>query len=70
MRNFIIILVVFATILGPSAVIAAIGYASVRTLGRNPSTPPKILLVMIVALVFAEAIAITTLLMLFQLVGQ
>jgi len=70
MRSFIIILVMLTTILGPSAVIAAIGYASIRALGRNPSAAPKILLAMIVALIFAEAIAIIALLILFQLFGS
>ena len=70
MRNFIIILVMFVTILGPSAVIAAIGYASIRALGRNPSSAPKILLAMIIALIFAEAIAVIALLVLFQLFAR
>ncbi len=69
MRNLIIILVMFVTILGPSAVIAAIGFASIKALGRNPSSAPKILLAMIVTLVFAEAIAVIALLILFQLFG-
>lgn len=67
MRNFIVFLVLFVTILGPSTVIAAIGYASIRALGRNPSAAPKILQAMIVALVFSEAIAVIALLILFQL---
>ena len=70
MRNLVIILVMFVTILGPSAVIAAIGFASIRALGRNPSSAPKIMLAMIVTLVFAEAIAVIALLILFQLFGQ
>jgi len=70
MRNVIIILVMFVTILGPSAVIAAIGYASIRALGRNPSAAPKILLAMIIALIFAESIAVIALLVLFQLFGR
>ncbi|MDP2905912.1 MAG: hypothetical protein Q8O22_06415 [Candidatus Omnitrophota bacterium] len=70
MRNFIIILVMFVTILGPSAVIASIGFASIRALGRNPSSAPKILLAMIIALIFAEAIAIIGMLVLFQLFGK
>jgi len=70
MRNVIIILVMFVTILGPSSVIAAIGYASIRALGRNPSSAPKIMLAMIVTLVFAEAIAVIALLILFQLFGR
>jgi len=70
MRTIIIILVMFVTILGPSAVIATIGYASIRALGRNPSSAPKILLAMIVALLFAEAMAVIALLILFQLFGR
>jgi len=66
MQNFIIFLVMFVTIIGPSGVIAAIGYASIRALGRNPSAAPKILQAMIISLVFAEAIAVVALLVLFQ----
>ncbi|MBM4142713.1 MAG: ATP synthase F0 subunit C [Lentisphaerae bacterium] len=60
----------FVTIIGPSAVIGAIGHASIRALGRNPSAAPKILQAMIIALVFAEAIAVIALLILFQLFGR
>jgi len=70
MRNFLIILVMLVTILGPSAVIAAIGYARIRALGRNPSAAPKILQAMIISLIFAEAIAVIALLILFQLFGK
>jgi len=70
MRNVVIFLVMFLTILGPSAVIAAIGYASIRALGRNPSAANKILQAMIISLVFAEAVAIIALLILFQLFGR
>ncbi|MBI5300004.1 MAG: hypothetical protein A3H42_02865 [Deltaproteobacteria bacterium RIFCSPLOWO2_02_FULL_46_8] len=70
MRNFVIILVMLVTILGPSAVIAVIGYSSIRALGRNPSSAPKILMAMIIALIFAEAIAVIALLVLFQLFGK
>ena len=70
MRNLLVILVMFATIIGPSRVIATIGFASIKSLGRNPSAAPKILLAMIVALVFAEAIAVIALLILFQLFGR
>jgi len=69
MRNFVVFLVLLVTILGPSGVIAAIGYASIRALGRNPSAAPKILQAMIVALVFSESIAVVALLILFQLFG-
>lgn len=70
MQNFIIFLVMFVTIIGPSGVIAAIGYASIRALGRNPSAAPKILQAMIISLVFAMAIAVIALLILFQLFGK
>lgn len=66
-RTFIIFLVMVVTILGPSGVIAAIGYASIRALGRNPSAAPQILQAMIIALIFAMSIAIIALLVLFQL---
>lgn len=70
MRNVIIVVVMVLTILGPSAVIAAIGYSSIRALGRNPSSAPKIMIAMIIALIFAEAIAIIALLVLFHLFGS
>lgn len=70
MRDFVIILVMILTILGPSGVIAAIGYSSIRALGRNPSSAPKILIAMIIALIFAESIAIIALLILFQLFAK
>ena len=70
MRNFTIFLIMFLTILGPSAVIGAIGFASIRSLGRNPSAASKILLAMIISLVFAEAVAVIALLVLFQLFGS
>ena len=69
MQNFIIFLVMFVTIIGPSAVIATIGYASIKALGRNPSAAPKILQAMIYALISAESIAVIALLILFQLFG-
>lgn len=70
MDNFVIFLVMFVTIIGPSGVIAAIGYASIRALGRNPSAAPKILTAMVLSLIFAEAIAVIALLILFQLFGR
>ena len=69
MQTFLVLLVLFVAILGPSAVIAAVGYASIRALGRNPSAAPKILLAMIIALIFAMAAAVIALLVLFQLFG-
>lgn len=67
MQNIAIILIMLLSTLGPAAIIAAVGYAAVKSVGRNPSASPKIFLVMIVAFIFAEAIAILALLITFQL---
>ena len=68
-RNFVVFLMMLVTIVGPSAVIAVIGYASIKALGRNPSSAPKILQAMIIALIFSMSIAVIALLILFQLFG-
>lgn len=68
MKDVIIVLVMILSVLGPSIVIGAIGFASIKALGRNPSASPKILLSMMISLIFAEAIAIIALLILFQIV--
>ena len=65
-----IILVMIVTILGPSGVIAAIGYSTIQALGRNPSAAPKILQAMIISIMFAVAIAIISFLVLLQLFGK
>ena len=70
MKNFLTAMVVLVAMVGPSVVIAAIGYASIRALGRNPSAAPKILQAMIIALVFAMSIAIIALLILFHMFGE
>ena len=67
MQGLILFLVLFVTIVGPSGVIAAIGYASIQALGRNPSAAGKILQAMVIALVFAEAISVIALLIMFQM---
>lgn len=67
MKNLTIILILILGTLGPSFVIAAVGYGSIQALGRNPSAAPKILLSMILAFVFAEAIAVIALLVIFHL---
>jgi F-type H+-transporting ATPase subunit c len=69
MKNFTIILIMLISTLGPSAVIAAVGFASVKALGRNPSAAPRILISMILAFIFAEAIAILGLLIVYNLFG-
>ena len=69
MKNFVIILIMLISTLGPSAVIAAVGYAAVQALGRNPSAAPKIMISMIMAFVFAEVIAIVALFLIYLLYG-
>ncbi|MFH0986389.1 MAG: hypothetical protein V1882_12815 [Candidatus Omnitrophota bacterium] len=67
MRNTLILLVLFAAILGPSAVISC---AAIKARGRKPSSAPKILTAVIVALVFAEAVSVIALVVLFQLFSR
>ena len=67
MRTISLILMLFLTTLGPSLVIAFVGYGAVKALGRNPTAAPKILLSMIFSFVFAEAIAIIALLVIYNI---
>jgi len=53
--------------LGPAGVIGIVGYAAVKAVGRNPTAAPRILTSMIIAFIFAEAIAVFALLMLYNL---
>ena len=62
-----IILLMILSTFGPSAVIAVISYAGIIALSRNPSSAPKIQITMILGYVFAEAIAIIALLVIFHL---
>ena len=52
---------------GPSAVIAVIAHTAILALSRNPSSAAKVQLTMILGFVFAEAIALVALLVIFQL---
>ncbi len=70
MATVIILLVMFAAILGPAAVIATLGFATIKALGRNPSASPKIFLGMIIMIVFAEAVSLIAILVVFQLFGR
>lgn len=67
MRNLLILLILFVSTIGPSTVIAFVGYATVKGVSRNPSAAPKMLVCMILAFVFAEAIAVISLLTVFNL---
>ncbi|MEK7849457.1 MAG: ATP synthase F0 subunit C [Candidatus Omnitrophota bacterium] len=67
MRNLTIALVMFISTLGPSLIIALVGYGAVRALGRNPAASPKIMLAMGFAFLFAEGIAVIALVMVYNL---
>ncbi|MDE1920643.1 MAG: hypothetical protein KGJ09_04460 [Candidatus Omnitrophica bacterium] len=66
-ETFIILTVMFIAVMGPSVVIAVLGYAVIKALGRNPSAASKIFVGMAVMLVFVEAISIVAILIIFQL---
>lgn len=66
-REVALILIFAFCVGGPALVIAASGFASINALGRNPSAAPKVFTAMIVLIVFAEAIAIIALLIVFHL---
>ena len=66
-RNIALIIIFMLAILGPCAVFAASSIASINALGRNPSSAPKIFTAMIIALVFAQSLAVIAILVVFQL---
>jgi len=67
MKYTILIAIMLISTLGPSIVIAVVGYAAVLGLSRNPAASPKILITMLLSFTFAEAIAIISLLTIFNL---
>ena len=67
MYNLTVVLTMLLSTLGPALIIALVGSASVKAVGRNPSAAPKILLSMIIAFIFAEAMAVLALLMVYNL---
>lgn len=67
MHNFTIALVMFLSTLGPSLIIAVVGNAAIRALGRNPAAAPKIMVALMFAFLFAEGIAIIALIMIYNL---
>ena len=66
-RNLALTLIFSLCILGPTGVMAATGFASITALGRNPSSAPKVLTAMIMALLCAEALAVIAFLVIWQL---
>lgn len=67
MRNFTIALVMLLSTIGPALVIALVGKSAVQAIGRNPSASSKILVSMITAFIFAEAIAVLALLIIYSI---
>ena len=66
MERWTLALILILATLGPSLVIAVVGFVSIKALARNPSAAPKIQTSMILAFIFAAAIAILALLILFH----
>lgn len=67
MFNLTIVLIMLLSTIGPAIVIGVVGYAAVKAVGRNPSAAARILLSMIIAFIFAEAVAVLSLLMVYNL---
>ena len=63
-------LIMFLSTAGPSAVIAFVGYSAVRSVARNPAASPRIFIAMILAFIFAEAIAVLALLIVYNLFNR
>lgn len=67
MQNLTVVLIMILSTVGPAAVVGIVGYAAVKAVGRNPAASARILVAMIVAFIFAEAIAVMALLIVFNL---
>ena len=67
MRMFTIALLMLLSTLGPAIVIGLVGRSAVKSVARNPAASPKILLAMMTTFIFAEAIAILALLVVYNL---
>lgn len=67
LRNLTIIIIMFLSTFGPALVIGLVGSAAVKAVGRNPSASARILSAMIIAFLFAEAIAVLAILMVFNI---
>jgi F-type H+-transporting ATPase subunit c len=69
-HTIVLVGIMVIAVLGPAIVIAVVGFATIKALGRNPSAAPKIFTGVILMLVFAEAASVIALLVVFQLFGQ
>ena len=69
-ETLLIIAVMMIAVMGPSVVIAVLGYAVIKALSRNPSAASKIFMGMVIMLIFVEAISVIAILITFQLFGK
>jgi len=69
-ETLLIISIMLIAVMGPSIVIAVLGYAVIKALSRNPSAASKIFMGMVIMLIFVEAISIIAILITFQLFGK
>ncbi|NLE64368.1 MAG: ATP synthase F0 subunit C [Elusimicrobia bacterium] len=69
-ETFIILMVMFIAVMGPSVVISVLGYSVIKALSRNPSAASKIFMGMAIMLVFVEAVSIISILIIFQLFAR
>ena len=69
-ETVLILSVMMVAVMGPSIVIAVLGYAVIKALSRNPSAASKIFMGMVIMLIFVEAISIIAILITFQLFGK
>jgi F0F1-type ATP synthase membrane subunit c/vacuolar-type H+-ATPase subunit K len=69
-ETFLILTVMFIAVMGPSVVIAVLGFAVIKALSRNPSASSKIFLGMGIMLVFVESISVLAILVVFQLFSK
>ena len=67
LKNFTIALIMFLSTLVPSLIIAVVGQAAIKALGRNPSAAPKIMTALLFAFLFAEGIAVIALVIIYNL---
>ena len=67
MQTIILMVIMMIVVLGPAAVIAVLGNATIKALGRNPSSASKIFMGTIVFLVAVVVISIIALLVIFHL---
>ncbi len=69
-ETLLIVAIMMIAVIGPSIVIAVLGYSVIKALSRNPSAASKIFMGMVIMLIFVEAVSIIAILIIFQLFGK